>query len=449
MPSHWPYLSPEQLRGEPATVASDLYSLGAALYFLAFGRPPFGAADPAELERAIASVPPSFDGMPGSEAAVFSRMLAYDPSQRMRSTGEALRRLSVALLSLNARVPSPSPVPATVARTVPTPPEPVVVKTSVEVVSAEPSPPARPSLWDDPGRFTDFRSAFDQAVESAGAGALPPAQAPLKPVASFGEFTPADPLAADDPGIGAVFDDDDEEMVEEKGSDGKVHRRMRPKSFRLVEWSKSPFARKLFRYAWVPAAVVILAVAVQAYLWHRSYRSVRVENDRIAQQQDREREKQLARQPKLPEKTALPAGHLKINVTPPGASIWIDGLEKGTSPVTLLTSPGIHRLVVTASGYRMLRDVVDTTRGADFTRDMAPAVFPMEGSVSLNIGCATSGKYPVFVDGRDIGVVCPIAGIRLEPGRHVAGIFVIPQDRMWTVEREILPERPQRVLFSY
>ena len=43
------YLAPEQIRGEPAVAASDLYALGVTLYELVTGRPPFHADDPAHV----------------------------------------------------------------------------------------------------------------------------------------------------------------------------------------------------------------------------------------------------------------------------------------------------------------------------------------------------------------------------------------------------------------
>ena len=40
-----PYLAPEVVRGERATERSDIYGLGAVLYELAVGAPPFEAAN--------------------------------------------------------------------------------------------------------------------------------------------------------------------------------------------------------------------------------------------------------------------------------------------------------------------------------------------------------------------------------------------------------------------
>lgn len=409
----WRYAAPEQLAGGPAEQASDLYALGALLYFLCLGRPPFGdATSPPELLARIAKGTPDFSGLHPALAGCIGRLLAYEPGARPRTAGEVMRQISVALITARAgvtRVAAEAPAPA------------APIEAAEPALAVEEASPA--SGEDDDGAVFAAFARTASALAARGA------------------------IAADDPDVGVVYDDEDDDEVE-VGPDGKVKRRRR-RAIRLLAWTKSELAKTLFRYAWVPLLVGLFVGGVEGYLFLRSWRQARLESQRRDAELAAERARLEAAKPKRAKGTQLPPGHLVVKINPSGAVVWIDGSEAGTAPSTMLTQPGAHRIVITAPGYHMLRDVVDTSRGAVIERDLAPAVFPLTGAVGVNVACTTEGKYPVFVDGREIGALCPIAGIRLDPGKHMVGIFVIPQNRVWSVDREIVPERPHRVQFNY
>ena len=104
------YLAPERWRGEPATVASDLYALGALLYELLASAPPFRAETRAELGERIqsAALPPLAErGVPPAVAAVVERCLARDPAQRFASA-EDLRDALEQLRGDDAAVEAPA-----------------------------------------------------------------------------------------------------------------------------------------------------------------------------------------------------------------------------------------------------------------------------------------------------------------------------------------------------
>ena len=109
------YMAPEQLRGEPVDLRTDLFSTGVLLYFLLTHRKPFVADSLAALMQKILHeepLPPSLiqRTVPMVFDAVLQRALAKDPAQRFASAAEFADTLRQARTeALNATVIAPSP----------------------------------------------------------------------------------------------------------------------------------------------------------------------------------------------------------------------------------------------------------------------------------------------------------------------------------------------------
>jgi serine/threonine protein kinase len=102
------YMSPEQLDGATLDCRADMYSLGAVLYHLIAGRPPFDAQVQSAMMHQIYHVKPAplgalRDGVsPGLDAMV-QRALAKEPGQRYGNWEEFAQALSA--LITNQQVP--------------------------------------------------------------------------------------------------------------------------------------------------------------------------------------------------------------------------------------------------------------------------------------------------------------------------------------------------------
>ena len=108
------YMSPEVLRGEPATVRSDIWALGVLLYEMASGKRPFDGRSSVDLMAAIvgdsaAPLPPSISA--GFRATV-QRCLAKDVGQRYGSAAEA----RAALEAVQAELAAPGTLPSALTR---------------------------------------------------------------------------------------------------------------------------------------------------------------------------------------------------------------------------------------------------------------------------------------------------------------------------------------------
>ena len=96
------YMSPQQLKGEDPTASDDIYALGATLYELLTGKPPFHTGDVALQIREMVPKPVNqrlaalgLKPVPAAWAETIAACLAKDPAQRPQSAGEVARRLAV------------------------------------------------------------------------------------------------------------------------------------------------------------------------------------------------------------------------------------------------------------------------------------------------------------------------------------------------------------------
>ena len=106
------YLAPEILAGQPATAASDIYSLGAVTYELLSGQPPYQAPTPAALLEAVRSseVPDLRGVAPDQMASAVSNAMAKDPVSRPETAGAFAATLIGSATMVMATTPISPPV---------------------------------------------------------------------------------------------------------------------------------------------------------------------------------------------------------------------------------------------------------------------------------------------------------------------------------------------------
>jgi TPR repeat protein len=120
-----PYMSPQQVNGEKPAPSDDIYSLGATLYDLLTGKPPFYRGNASTIAHQIANVTPPLlatrraeletnaDAIPKQWEETIAACLAKDPAERPQNAKEILEwlrgtsRATVAVAPSVAEIPDP------------------------------------------------------------------------------------------------------------------------------------------------------------------------------------------------------------------------------------------------------------------------------------------------------------------------------------------------------
>jgi serine/threonine protein kinase len=109
---------------------------------------------------------------------------------------------------------------------------------------------------------------------------------------------------------------------------------------------------------------------------------------------------------------------------PEGATVWINGKERGRTPLEVKVQAGPARVVIILAGHALAAADISASEGAKVTKQLTAIEPPLAGEARFRAECATQGKLPITIDGKETGVLCPFSKLRVDPGVHKIGLFV-------------------------
>jgi hypothetical protein len=124
---------------------------------------------------------------------------------------------------------------------------------------------------------------------------------------------------------------------------------------------------------------------------------------------------------------AAPAGappaEIEIRTDPPGATAWLAGKARGTTPVTLAIPADARELRLVRPGFQSKVIPLDGNTPRVLEQELVSSRAPLWGEAQLNVECKEKVKMPVLIDGEEIGLLCPTGFIGLSVGSHEIGVL--------------------------
>ena len=407
----WWFVAPELLgvASGPETpargVAADLYSLGALLHFLLLGRPPCEARSLAELSDRTWEILRDIPGVPVALGAAIRALTAPDPEDRP----QAASWLSECLTSHAAVADANPPVASKAVSS-------DLGRGDAERDTAASAPAVADSVA---SQATEAGLVSRTAAVSKGRAPRPGWLVVL--VAAVGILFVA--------GLGLFAFRLARTFAAKRAARGVAIAQRRSGETPPVEPQLKLTSRRRSPESWLPAVPTPLPDASPTR--SSDAPSLRAsENDPIPVF-PAGRFVVEAADPPTPE--SVP-NHLFVDTQPHGAQVWVDGIWKGHTPLDVLAGAGGKRLVLVAAGYHMFRGSFDAREGAMIRLALEPVVGPVRGDAFLNVVCRTPGRYPVFIDEVETGLLCPVSRVPVPAGVHRVGVFVPEQRKLVAVE---------------
>jgi serine/threonine-protein kinase len=397
------YMSPEQAMGEDLDGRTDIFSLGVVAFEMLSGRQPFpGNNVTSILYKLVHSDPVQPDDLevlgllPDKWHQVFSRVLAKNPKDRYPSAAAFVQDLELCLGSWFGALEGETVVLRDPLR--------LGGAGSEETLAVAPTPAIPP-----PAAREEETRIVTQAYEPPTAELLRPAsglsEAGTQPAEEAGfEETIAD-LVPDvertlyaGPGVDArigVGATDETVVAPSAGAPAMT-----------VTIRKPPSPRTLLLALGI--SFVVGAAALALLLRQGSG------------------EPPVEAPPEAPEPVAVATGNIHVTTKPPGARVFVDGVERGVAPLDVDLALGLYRVRVESEGFlpaELGAELTEQSPRATLDVSLEPqprAAPPPQKPAYLRIRSTPPGAQ-VSIDGRDLGKT-PLDRVEVEPGQRAVRI---------------------------